>query len=84
LSELDEESPKRLTISGAALVESELLLDELDDSKLLSNDDVRALLMLLMLDMSFLLPCGCPRTVRGSRRLPNPQSIFFRRKKIPL
>jgi hypothetical protein len=64
-SALNEESPKRLTISETALVESELLLDELDDSKLLSSDDVRALLMLLILDMSFPLPCECPRMIRG-------------------
>jgi hypothetical protein len=55
-SALNEESPKRLTISEATLLESELVLvdeAELDDSKLLSSDDVRELLMLLMLDMGF-------------------------------
>jgi hypothetical protein len=54
LSELDEEPLKRLTISDATLAESELVLvgiPELDCSKLLSSDDVRELLMLLMLDM---------------------------------
>ena len=47
---------------------------EPDCSRLLSSDDVRELLMLLMLDMGFLLSCRYYRTVRG---LLKPLSIFF-------
>ena len=59
LSELDEEPPRRLTISAAVPVEVEPVpVDEAeaDDCRLLSSDDVRELLMLLMLDMGFLPP----------------------------
>ena len=48
-----------MTISAAVPVGSELVpVDkaEADDCKLLSSDDVRELLMLLMLDMGFLPP----------------------------